>query len=66
MEHVNIGGNAEFLDSVDENTIANTIEKLKFTEYYYQMKKVAESDKTDCFLYSKIPKQTIDDIGKFA
>lgn len=54
MEHVNNGGNSDFVFPITQETIENKIEELLFTDKYYEMKKVAESDKTDIYLYSNI------------
>lgn len=59
MEHVNNGGNAEFIDNITVNEISNTITKLFYTEKYFQMKAVAESDKTDIYLYSEIARKSL-------
>lgn len=54
MDHVNNGGNSLLLHNIDESAIINTINSLKFTQKYYCMKKDAESNKTDIYLYSQI------------
>lgn len=60
MEHVNNGGNSDFLTHIDVDSIRNKIEELQYTNKYYQMKKVAESDKTDIFLYSRIAAKSLE------
>lgn len=59
MEHVNNGGNSDFLDKVDADSIRRKLESLHFTEEYAQMKKVAESEATDIYLYSGIAKKSL-------
>lgn len=63
MEHVNNGGNSDFVSPVTAETLTKKILELKFTDKYYQMKSVAESENTDVYLYSQIAKKTIEDIG---
>lgn len=60
MEHVNCGGNARFIDDLTVEGIAEEIKKLIFTSDYYLMKKNAESEKTDVFLYSAIAKKSLE------
>lgn len=64
MEHVNNGGNADFVYPVTVETLKTKIEELKFTPKYFEMKAVAESEKTDVFLYSKIAKKSLECIQK--
>ena len=59
MQHINNGGNAMLLESADTAYLRSTIEGLIFTPKYQEMKKVAESDATDIFLYSKIAKKAL-------
>ena len=60
MDHVNNGGNSDFISPVTIDTIKDKIEELKFTPIYYKMKEVAESDKTDIYLYSKIAEKSLE------
>lgn len=60
MEHVNNGGNSDFIDDVSSDGIKLKIEELLFTDKYYKMKEVAESDKTDIYLYSKIAEKSLE------
>ena len=60
MEHVNNGGNSDFIEDVCVQNILDKILELKFTDKYFQMKKVAESTKTDVYLYSNIAKKSIE------
>ena len=49
MEHVNNGGNSDFIENVSVQTILDKILELKFTDKYYKMKEVALSSKTDVY-----------------
>ena len=60
MEHVNNGGNSDFLEKIDTESIRAKIEELLYTDKYYQMKKIAESDKTDIYLYSRIAVKSLE------
>lgn len=60
MEHVNNGGNSDFVAPVTEETIREKIMELKYTPKYYDMKQVAESDATDIYLYSNIAKKSLE------
>ena len=60
MEHVNNGGNAAFLDDVSVEGIKRCITDLMWTDAYHEMKTVAESDKTDIYLYSNIAKKSLE------
>jgi len=60
MEHVNNGGNAEFLDIITAESIKNRILELCFTERYFKLKAVAMSKATDVYLYSKIAQKTLE------
>lgn len=59
MQHVNNGGNSDFFESTETDAIKRKIEELCFTEKYEKMKKVAMSDKTDIYLYSKIAEKSL-------
>lgn len=54
MEHVNNGGNSDFIDEITVESLKTKIQELHFTEKYFKMKAVAESEKTDIYLYSNI------------
>ena len=60
MDHVNNGGNADFVSPVSVETLREKIEELKFTPKYFEMKSVAESEKTDIYLYSKIAEKSLE------
>lgn len=60
MEHVNNGGNATFIDDVSVEGIKRCIANLMWTDAYYTMKTVAESDKTDIYLYSNSAKKSLE------
>lgn len=60
MDHVNNGGNSDFISPVNVDTVRNKILELRFTEKYYTMKQIAESEKTDIYLYSNIAKKSLE------
>ncbi len=60
MEHVNNGGNSDFVYPISEKTLKDKISELLFTEKYYEMKRVAESAATDIYLYSNIAKKSLE------
>lgn len=60
MEHVNNGGNSDFVTPITVETIEQKISELKFTDKYYEMKAVAESEATDIYLYSKIAEKSLE------
>lgn len=60
MTHVNNGGNAAFLETVNLENLQKMIGELLFTQRYYEMKRAAESEKTDIYLYSGIAKKTLE------
>lgn len=60
MEHVNNGGNSDFIDTVTVENIAEKIKELRFTPKYEQMKEAAASEKTDIYLYSKIAEKSLE------
>lgn len=60
MEHVDSGGNSDFITPVTESVIKNKIQELLYTDKYYQMKKVAESEATDIYMYSKIAEKSLE------
>ena len=63
MDHVNNGGNADFLEEVTVDTLKDKIDELNFTPKYYKMKEIANSEKTDIYLYSNIAERSLDCIG---
>lgn len=60
MEHVNNGGNSEFISDVTETNLENKIKSLVFTDKYQIMKRIAESEATDIYLYSNIAKKSLE------
>ena len=60
MEHVNNGGNADFFENVTIDSIRKKIGELIFTKKYAEMKKIAESEATDVYLYSEIAKESLE------
>lgn len=64
MEHVNNGGNSDFVTPINIETVSVKIKELCFTPKYYQMKRVAESEATDIYLYSKIAEESLECVKK--
>ena len=60
MEHVNNGGNSDFVAPVSITSIKSKISELLYTDKYFSMKGIAESYKTDIYLYSKIAEKSLD------
>ena len=63
MDHVNNGGNSDFVSPVTAETLRAKIEELLFTEKYERMKEAAASEKTDIYLYSKIAEKSLECAG---
>ena len=64
MEHVNNGGNSDFVSPVTVESLREKILELKYTDKYAKMKQIAESDKTDIYLYSRIAEKSLECIKK--
>lgn len=64
MEHVNNGGNSTFITPVNVENIQSLIKKLLNTSEYKNMKKEAESEKTDIYLYSNIARKSLECVMK--
>ncbi len=62
MEHVNNGGNSAFIDDVSVDGIKKKLRELFFTDAYFKMKMIAESEKTDIYLYSNIAKKSLETV----
>ena len=60
MDHVDNGGNARFLDCDSPEQIRELILQLQFTPEYRQMRAVAQSEKTDIYLYSRIAEKSLE------
>ena len=60
MEHVNNGGNSDFVSPVTQQTLREKIIELKYTPKYMEMKQIAESNATDVYLYSKIAEKSLE------
>lgn len=60
MDHINVGGNSDYIYEVSENIIREKIKELNFTPKYYKMKDVAESKFTDIYMYSEIAKKALE------
>jgi len=63
MEHVNNGGNSDFVSPITMESIREKICQLYYTDEYCKMKTAAESKKTDIFLYSCIAERTLKDFN---
>ncbi len=59
MEHVNNGGNSDFISPVTVQSIKEKIVELEYTDKYFKMKEVAMSKNTDIYLYSSIAEKSI-------
>ena len=60
IEHLNNGGNSDFIENANEENLEEKIKELLFTEKYYKMLKIAQSEKTDVYLYSKIAEKSLE------
>ena len=60
MEHVNHGGNSDFIDEVTVANISAKIDELHFTPKYQKMKEIALSEATDIYLYSRIAEKSLE------
>ena len=60
MDHVNNGGNSCFVEHVNEDSLREKVLDLVFTEKYFNMKRIAESERTDIYLYSNIAKKSLE------
>ncbi len=65
MQHVDNGGNSAFFPDITVESLRTAIIELKFTERYYAMKKVAESEATDIYLYSNIAKKSLESVSMY-
>lgn len=64
MDHVNNGGNSDFVSPITSENLRKKIDELKYTDKYFKMKKVAESSATDIYLYSEIAKKSLECVTK--
>lgn len=60
MEHVDNGGNCDFVSDVSVEGLKRKVRELAFTEKYKSMKRIAQSQATDIFLYSKIAEKSLE------
>ncbi len=60
IEHLNNGGNCRFVSDISVCALKEEIQKLCFTPAYYEMKAIADSKRTDVFLYSHIAKKSVE------
>ena len=64
MDHVNNGGNSCFIENVSIENLKKIIKDLLYTNEYYEMKRLAESNKTNIYLYSEIAKKSLEVVRK--
>lgn len=60
MDHVNNGGNSAFVAPISVSSLKKAIKRLNNTDEYLRMKRIAESENTDIFLYSKIAEKSLE------
>lgn len=60
MEHVDNGGNSDFVDEITAETLREKIGALRFTEKYRAMQAVAGSEATDIYRYSGIARKSLE------
>lgn len=60
MEHVNNGGNSDFVYPVNADNVKEKIKELRYTDKYYRMKQIAMTEKTDIYLYSRIAEKSLE------
>lgn len=60
MDHVNNGGNCDFIEDVSVSGIRSKILEIISTDKYDSMKKVARSNATDIYLYSSIARKSLE------
>ena len=60
MDHVNNGGNSDFVSPVTVENLKKKLDELVGTEAYDRMKQVAESEATDVYLYSKVAERSLE------
>lgn len=60
MEHVNNGGNSDFVYPVNAENVKEKIKELRYTDKYYRMKQIAMTEKTDIYLYSRIAEKSLE------
>lgn len=60
MDHVDNGGNSDFFEVVTCDSIEEKIKELRFTPKYKQMKEIAQSERTDIYLYSRIAEKSLE------
>lgn len=60
MDHVDNGGNSDFVSPVTVQTLREKIIELLFSKKYYDMKEKALSNVTDVYLYSNIAKKSLE------
>lgn len=64
MEHLDNGGNSEFLDSPTVAAIREKLEQLHFTPRYQKLRQTALSEATDVYLYGNIAVKSLEQADK--
>ena len=59
VTHLDNGGNAKFIDSISNDSIEKILNELNETTEYSKMLEVAQSSKTDIYLYSHIAEKSL-------
>lgn len=60
MDHVDNGGNSDFVKEVTAEALREKICELCYTPKYERMKQVARSEATHIYLYSKIAEKSLE------
>lgn len=60
MDHVNNGGNSDFVKEVTAESLREKICELCYTPKHEKMKQVARSEATDIYLYSSIARKSLE------
>lgn len=64
MEHVDNGGNAVFVHDTSEEGFTRLLDELHFTPAYEAMKRAAQSEATDVYMYSHITQKSLECVTK--
>lgn len=64
MEHVNNGGNSDFVSPITTEALRRKICDLCYSERYYEMKQVSMSKATNIYLYSTIAKKSLECVSR--
>lgn len=60
MDHVNNGGNSDFVSDITSEALRQKIIELRYTDKYYVMDNVSKSEATDIYLYSNIARKSLE------